>query len=84
MKKDSKLQLEKHDTIYDVSNWTVVRKNFLAGIARSAGAWFFNIIILLILVNVLIPIFRPLYEKVLDAMPENLNGIILQTEKNNY
>jgi hypothetical protein len=84
MTKDNKLNLEKHDTIYDVSNWKVMRKNFLAGMARSAGAWFFNIIALLLLVNILIPVFRPLYEKILNALPENLNGIILQTEKNSY
>ena len=84
MTKDQKLNLEKHDTIYDVNNWMVVRKNFLAGVSRSAGAWFFNIIVLLLLVNILIPVFRPLYEKILNALPENLNGIIIQTEKNNY
>ncbi|AKM81408.1 MAG: hypothetical protein UT13_C0001G0446 [Candidatus Pacebacteria bacterium GW2011_GWF2_38_9] len=84
MTKDHKLNLEKHDTIYDVSNWMVMRKNFLAGMARSAGAWFFNIIVLLVLVNILIPIFRPFFEKISDMLPENLNGIIVQTEKNNY
>lgn len=82
MRKDDKLQLEKHDTIYDVSNWTVIRKNFIAGVARSAGSWFFNIIILVVLVNVLIPIFKPLFESITNILPENLAGVAVQIEKN--
>jgi len=83
MKNNHKLLLEKHDTIYDVSNWLIFRKNFLAGFARSSGARFFNIIILLILAYLLIPIFGPFFKSLSEKMPKNLNELVIQIEKNN-
>lgn len=80
MKKSSSFS-EKRDTIYTVSNWTVVKKNFVAGIARSAGGWVFNIIILLALVNILIPVFGPKIKQIIDQLPKDLNDIIIQIEK---
>lgn len=69
------------DDIYKVSNWTVFKKNFLAGLAHSAGSWFFNIIILVALAYILIPIFGPAMEKMTDSLPKDLNEIIIQIEK---
>lgn len=78
---NNKTALENHDTIYDVSNWTIFRKNFLAGIARSAGSWFFNILALVALAYILIPIFGPAIKQFVDKLPKNLNDIIIQIEK---
>ena len=80
--KKNKTILESHDTIYDVSNWLVFKKNFLAGIARSAGVWFFNIIILAALAYVFIPIFGSAMQQTLDKLPKNLNEVIIQIDKN--
>lgn len=80
--KNSKTLLESHDTIYDVSNWQIFKKNFLAGIARSAGAWFFNIIVLIALAYVFIPIFGSAMQQTIDKLPKNLNEVIIQIEKN--
>ena len=82
MTKKTKIALENHDTIYDVNNWTVFKKNFLAGIARSAGVWFFNIIVLAALAYVFIPVFGSAMEKTLEKLPKNLNEVIIQIEKN--
>ena len=80
--KKNKTILESHDTIYDVNNWLVFKKNFLAGISRSAGAWFFNIIILAALAYVFIPIFGSAMQQTLDKLPKNLNEVIIQIDKN--
>ncbi len=81
MIKIAKTFLEKNNTLYNVSNWTIVKKNFIAGIARSAGVWFFNIIILLLLANILIPLLGPKINQVLEKLPKDLNDIIVQIEK---
>lgn len=81
MIKIAKTFLEKNNTLYNVSNWTIVKKNFIAGIARSAGVWFFNIIILLLLANILIPLLGPKINQVLERLPKDLNDIIVQIEK---
>jgi len=81
MIKIAKTFLEKNNTLYNVSNWTIVKKNFIAGIARSAGVWFFNIIILLLLANILIPLLGPKINQVLNKLPKDLNDIIVQIEK---
>jgi hypothetical protein len=81
MIKIAKAFLEKNNTLYNVSNWTIVKKNFIAGIARSAGVWFFNIIILLLLANILIPLLGPKINQVLEKLPKDLNDIIVQIEK---
>ncbi len=83
MKKNNKMVLENHDTIYDVDNWTVFKKNFLAGLSRSAGGWFFNIVILAILAYVLIPVFGSMVQRITDAIPKNLNETIIKIEKTN-
>ena len=72
MIKIAKTFLEKNNTLYNVSNWTIVKKNFIAGIARSAGVWFFNIIILLLLANILIPLLGPKINQVLEKLPKDL------------
>ena len=72
---------EKRDTIYTVSNWTVVKKNFVAGIARSAGGWVFNIIVLLLLANIFIPLLGPKIKQIIDKLPKDLNDVIIQIEK---
>jgi hypothetical protein len=69
------------DDIYKVSNWTVFKKNFLAGIARSIGSWFFNIIFLVLAAYILIPLFGPAMKKMIDGLPKDLNEIIIQIEK---
>jgi cbb3-type cytochrome oxidase subunit 3 len=81
MKKNSKISLENHDTIYDVSNWMIFKKNLLAGFARSIGSWFFNIIFLALLVYILIPLFGPAVKQMFDSLPKDLNEIIIQIEK---
>ncbi len=82
MKNKHKLVLENHDTIYDVSNWVIFKKNFLAGIARSAGSWFFNILILLVLAYILIPVFGSFIKELSEKLPKNLNDVVIQIEKN--
>ena len=82
MKRNNKMVLENHDTIYDVNNWTIFKKNFLAGIARSAGGWFFNLVILAALAYILIPVFGPKIKQLIDSLPKNLNEVIIQVEKN--
>jgi len=81
MIKIAKEFLKKQNTLYNVSNWTIVKKNFIAGIARSAGVWFFNIIILLLLAKILIPLLGPKINQVLDRLPKNMNDIVVQIEK---
>lgn len=61
-------------TIYDVDHWTIVRKNFLAGISRSAGAWFFNLVILAALAYILLPFFGPAIDNFYKNMQERLNN----------
>jgi len=81
MIKIAKEFLKKQNTLYNVSNWTIVKKNFIAGVARSAGVWFFNIIILLLLAKILIPLLGPKINQFLDKLPKDLNDIIVQIEK---
>lgn len=81
MIKIAKEFLKKQNTLYNVSNWTIVKKNFIAGIARSAGVWFFNIIILLLLAKILIPLLGPKINQVLDKLPKNMSDIVVQIEK---
>jgi hypothetical protein len=68
-------------TIYQVSNWEIFSKNFVAGIGRSAGGWFFNIVILVILVNFLIPILRPFFENFSNNIPAIFEDQISEMEK---
>lgn len=70
-----------NSSIYEVSNWTIFKKNFLAGLAHSAGSWFFNILILVALAYILIPIFGPSIKQFVDKLPKNLNDVIIQIEK---
>lgn len=71
----------KHNkNLYNVSNWTIVKKNFLAGISRSAGVWFFNLIILLLLAKISIPLLSPKINQFLDKLPKNMNTLIEQIE----
>jgi hypothetical protein len=81
MIKIAKKFLERQNTLYNVSNWTIVKKNFIAGIARSAGIWFFNIIILLLLAKILVPLLGPKINQILDKLPKDMNDIIVQIEK---
>ncbi len=81
MIKIAKEFLKKQNTLYNVSNWTIVKKNFIAGIARSAGVWFFNIIILLLLAKILVPLLGPRINQVLDKLPKNMNDLVVQIEK---
>lgn len=60
-------------TIYDVDNWTIVRKNFVAGISRSAGGWFFNLVIVALLAYILLPIFGPTLRSFLDQVQQRLD-----------
>ncbi len=83
MKNNQRLTLKKQNTIYDANNWLIFKKNFLAGFSHSAGAWFFNIIVLSILAYILIPIFGPFFKSLSERMPKNLNDIVIQIEKNN-
>lgn len=81
MIKIAKRFLEKNNTLYNVSNWTIIKKNFVAGIARSAGVWFFNIIILLLLANILIPMLGPKINQLIEKLPKDFTDIIVQIEK---
>lgn len=76
--------LDSQENIFTVSNWTIFKKNFLAGIARSLGMWFFNIIILLLLVNLLIPLLGPKLNRVLNQLPKDVNEVLVQVEKNDH
>jgi hypothetical protein len=71
--KNHKLNLEIHDNIYEVSNWTIFKKNFLAGLAHSIGIWFFNIILLAALAYISIPFFGPVIKQLTESLTKNLN-----------
>ena len=71
-------------TIYEVNNKTIFWKNFLAGLAHSAGAWFFNILVLTILAYVLIPFFGPYVKQIIDLvnnLPKDIENTIVRIEK---
>lgn len=73
--------LIKNNNVYGVSNWTILKKNFIAGFAHSIGSWFFNLIFLATLAYILIPFFGPALKKMVDSIPKDLNEIIIQIEK---
>ena len=70
-KQDAITPYQDGKTIYDVNNWTIIRKNFIAGIGRSAGSWFFNIVIIGILAYILIPILGNKFQE----LSNNFNQI---------
>ncbi len=78
------INLNQQENLFTVSNWTIIKKNFLSGIARSLGMWFFNIIILLLLVNWLIPLLGPKINQVLNRLPKDVNEVLVQVEKNEH
>ncbi len=81
MKKKLNISGEETENLYNISNWAIFKKNFLAGIARSIGSWFFNIIFLALAAYILIPLFGPAMKKMIDSLPKDLNEIIIQIEK---
>lgn len=70
--KNHQLNLEIHDNIYEVNNWVIFKKNFLAGFARSIGSWVFNIILLAILAYISIPFFGPIVKQLTNNLTKNL------------
>ena len=79
-KQDQIPPYRKGKTIYQVSNWEIFSKNFVAGIGRSAGAWFFNIVILVILANILIPILSPIVNNFFTDLPSLIDQTFAQME----
>ncbi len=81
--KDRNINLEIHDNIYNVNNWAIFKKNFLAGFARGLGSWVFNIIFLALLAYISIPFFDSA-KRLIDHLSKDLeNNSVQIKEKSN-
>lgn len=70
--KDDKVA--RHQSIYDVDSWTIIRKNVLAGFSRSIGSWVFNLLVLGIAAYVLLPMLGDTLNNFFDRLENTLNS----------
>lgn len=70
--KDDKVA--KHQSIYDVDSWTIIRKNVLAGFSRSIGAWIFNLVILGAAAYILLPMLGDTVNNFFGQLEDTLNS----------